>query len=153
MHRRNFVAAIGGMSIVSLLAGEAAAEPPVFRDREGRAILGYDVVMFWTAKKAVRGRDEYSFSWRGARWLFASAENQALFAANPTKYAPEYGGHCTVSMADGKLTPISEPAWSIYRGRLFLNYSKRVKDTFDFGSTDGFVQKADDNWKAKYANL
>lgn len=153
MHRRRLAATLVGAAIGASLTLPAAAEPPVFRDNEGRAILGYDVVAFWTEKKSIRGRDEFSVAWRGARWLFASAENKAQFAADPAKYAPEYGGHCTVSMAGGKLTRIREPAWSIYRGKLYLNYDKRVKDTFDFNDTNGFVRDADQNWRAKYANL
>lgn len=153
MKRRLVLRAILAGPAVVLAARDAAAEPPVFRDSQGQAVLGYDVVAFWTEKKAVLGNAANSFTWRGALWLFASPGNLALFAANPAKYAPEYGGHCAVSMASGKLTSIGEPAWSMVQGRLYFNYDKRVKETFDFRGTESFIKRADDNWKSKYGNL
>jgi YHS domain-containing protein len=143
----------GSALVIVFATREAAAEPPVHRDNEGRAVLGYDIVAFWTEKKAVPGSPAYSFNWRGARWLFSSPQNLALFASDPLKYAPAYGGHCAVSMAEGKLTKIAKPSWSLYQGRLYFNYDDRVKQTFDFKNTSDFVRRADENWAAKYANL
>ncbi len=59
----------------------------------GVAIKGYDTVAYHTEGRAVKGQRKYSQKWNDARWYFASAENLDLFAANPERYAPQYGGY------------------------------------------------------------
>jgi YHS domain-containing protein len=58
----------------------------------GVAIKGYDTVAYFTEGGAIKGKKEFEFKWQGARWRFASATNRDLFAANPERYAPKYGG-------------------------------------------------------------
>lgn len=59
----------------------------------GVAIKGYDTVAYHTENRAVQGKSEYSHTWADAKWYFASAENRNLFAADPERYAPQYGGY------------------------------------------------------------
>ena len=59
----------------------------------GIAIKGYDTVAYYTEGRAVKGDSQYSYAWNDAKWYFKSAENRDLFAANPEKYAPQYGGY------------------------------------------------------------
>ena len=57
------------------------------------AIEGYDSVAYFTQKKAVPGRLEFSYRWKNAIWQFASAQHRNMFANNPEKFAPQYGGY------------------------------------------------------------
>ena len=57
------------------------------------AIEGYDSVAYFTQKKAVPGSAEYTHRWKNAIWQFASAQHRDLFANNPEKFAPQYGGY------------------------------------------------------------
>jgi YHS domain-containing protein len=59
----------------------------------GVAIKGYDTVAYHTENRAVRGKSEFSYTWSDAKWYFASAKNRDLFAADPERYAPQYGGY------------------------------------------------------------
>ena len=59
----------------------------------GVAIKGYDTVAYWTEMEAKKGKRKYSHNWNEAKWYFHSAENRDMFAANPERYAPQYGGH------------------------------------------------------------
>jgi hypothetical protein len=59
----------------------------------GVAIKGYDTVAYHTEGRAVKGKSEFSHKWNDAKWLFASARNRELFAADPERYAPQYGGY------------------------------------------------------------
>ena len=52
------------------------------------AIEGYDSVAYFTKRKAVPGRPEFSHHWKNAVWQFASAEHRDMFANNPEKFAP-----------------------------------------------------------------
>jgi len=59
----------------------------------GVAIKGYDTVAYHTENRAVKGNRQFSYEWNDAKWYFASAENRDLFAADPGRYAPQYGGY------------------------------------------------------------
>jgi YHS domain-containing protein len=63
-----------------------------FNQTFGIAIHGYDTVAYHTENRAVKGESEFSYEWNDAEWHFASAKNRNLFAADPDRYAPQYGG-------------------------------------------------------------
>ena len=64
-----------------------------FNQTFGIAIHGYDTVAYHTVNRAVKGKSEFSYEWNDAEWHFASAKNRDLFAADPDRYAPQYGGY------------------------------------------------------------
>jgi hypothetical protein len=76
--------------VTSVLAGDVKKK--VNTNWFGVAIKGYDPVAYFTEGHPVKGKKEFEFTWQDARWRFASAANRALFAANPERYAPKYGG-------------------------------------------------------------
>ena len=45
-----------------------------FGSPDGIAISGYDTVAFFTEKKAVDGKADYTYEWQGAKWQFAIGE-------------------------------------------------------------------------------
>ena len=71
----------------------AAGMGPVNTDRHSVAIKGYDTVAYHTEGRAVKGKSKYSHKWNDAKWYFTSAGNKDLFAADPERYAPQYGGY------------------------------------------------------------
>lgn len=111
------------------------------------AIKGYDPVTYWNNNKPQKGDKQWSFEWRGANWLFSSAENKTLFIQNPQKYAPQYGGYCAWAMADGKgrTVAIDPNAWVIYNNKLYLNYNLKVKEEW-LKTKDQDITVADKNY-------
>jgi len=59
----------------------------------GVAIKGYDPVAYHTENRAVKGKSDFTYQWNDAEWHFSSAANRDLFAADPLRYAPQYGGY------------------------------------------------------------
>jgi hypothetical protein len=120
------IAVVGGVSLISALAmsGRAAAEDVVNTGYFGDvAIKGYDTVAYFTEHKAVKGSPRYSYRWLDANWYFDSAENRDLFAREPVKYAPQYGGYCADGVSAGTITTNIDPnAWRIIDGKLYLSY-------------------------------
>lgn len=112
---------------------------------EGTALGGYDAVAYHTTGQAVRGSEAITFSYQGATWRFASAENLSLFQANPDAYAPEYGGHCAWATAQGYLAQGDPEVWRIVDGRLFLNASQGINRRW-LRDIPGFISEADANW-------
>lgn len=122
----------------------ARAESRVFTGR-GLAIRGYDPVAYFTEGQPVRGRAAFTHAWMGATWRFASAANRDLFAADPVRYAPAYGGFCAYAVSEGYTAPTDPDAWRIVQGRLFLNYSRDVQRQWE-QDIPGRVRRADENW-------
>lgn len=130
--------------IVSALP--ARAVPPVNKSRTGDvAIEGFDTVAYFTEGKPLKGSSEHTFEWQGAVWRFASDENRERFEADPNAYAPQYGGYCAYAVARNKTAGIDPEAWSIVDGKLYLNYSRKIRDRW-MKDTAGEIERADANW-------
>jgi len=110
-----------------------------------QAIRGYDPVAYFKEAKPVKGSDEYSFKWKDANWLFSSKENLDSFSLNPEKYAPQYGGYCAYGLSEGHKAPTDPNAWTIVDGKLYFNYSLKVKELWIKNPTER-IEKADKNW-------
>ena len=116
------------------------------------AIKGYDPVAYFTEKRAVKGSQNLSYDWLGARWVFSSAEHKTMFSENPVKFAPQYGGHCADGVAYGDLTRNIDPqAWRIIDGKLYLNYDQGAAAEIE--EIDGQLEKSQQNWPTIRARL
>ena len=126
-----------GFLALAWLAQPAAAEEFVNTGYFGDvAIKGYDTVAYFTEGEAMEGSHEFSHRWLGATWHFASAEHRDLFAADPVKYAPQYGGHCADGVSFGTITTNIDPrAWRIIAGKLYLNYDPGAADGLEKNPT------------------
>ena len=121
-----------------------ADTPPVF-SRRGAAIRGYDPIAYFDLGRPERGSRDHEAVWNGATWRFMSAENRDRFLADPEAFAPQYGGYCAWAVSNNYTASIDPDAWTIHEGRLFLNYSLRVRDRWS-GDIPGNVAKGDANW-------
>ena len=113
----------------------------------GKAIKGYDAVAFFKQHKAVMGADSFSYDWKGAHWLFSSAEDRDAFKRAPEQYAPQYGGYCAYGAAEGHKAPTQTDTWSIVNDKLYFNYNNNVKQSW-VKNQQALIQKADQNWTA-----
>ena len=114
-------------------------------DASGLALKGYDPVAYFTEKRPVAGKREFTATHEGATYRFASAVNRDAFVAAAAKYTPQYGGYCAFGMASGYKAPIEPDAWTIVDGKLYLNYNQSVRSRWS-SDVPGFVRKADANW-------
>ncbi len=120
------------------------ADAAVYSTDRG-AIDGYDPVAYFELGAATPGSEQFTTTWREARWLFANSENLAKFRRDPERYAPAYGGYCAYGMASGYTANTDPEAWTIVDDRLFLNFDHDVKAEWetDRGS---YIAEADVNW-------
>jgi YHS domain-containing protein len=138
--------------LVGLLSDPAWADKAVNKSSANLAIKGYDVVAYFVDSKPVRGNAQFSHSWNSATWQFASAANRDLFAKDPEKYAPQYGGYCAYAMAKNSVVDIDPDALRIVDGKLYLNYSQSVQRQF-LAEIPGLIKSANQNWPAHRARL
>jgi len=131
------------VTLVSVACREEKSALVVFETPEG-AINGYDPVSYYK-DKPVKGAPDHTYQWENATWHFSSAENLALFKAEPEKYAPQFGGYCAYGMADGHKAPTQPDAWTIVDDKLYFNYNKEVLVKWR-ENRDESIKKAVDNW-------
>lgn len=129
-----------------LIAMPVLAVPPINQSNaDAPAVKGYDVVAYFEEGAPKQGSAEFTHQWRGAEWRFASAAHRDLFAADPERYAPQYGGYCAYAMAWGGTADIDPRVWKIVDGKLYLNMSRHVQRLWE-KDVPGNVEKADINW-------
>ena len=143
MNRRNFIFAAAGTALALTTASSRAAAVNTIND--GLALQGYDPVAYFTDGKPVDGDEAITAMHEGATYRFASAQNRDLFVSNPDKYAPAYGGFCAYAAARGYQAPIDPTAFTVVDGRLYLNYSKRVRGKWE-EDIPGNLKKSEKNW-------
>lgn len=114
-------------------------------DENDIAIQGYDPVSYFSASTAQQGADQYTATYKNAIYKFTSAENRDKFRADPTRYAPQYGGFCAFGTAMGKKFDTDPNAWKIVDNKLYLNLNKDVQQRW-LEDVPGFIQDANQNW-------
>lgn len=137
--------------LASLMAAQAALASDDFAGkqiftRDGIALGGTDPVAYFTEGKPVQGSPDFSAEYKGATWHFASAEHRDLFTADPTAYAPQYGGYCAFGVAAAERKIETDPeAWSIVDGKLYLNYTLPTQERWN-QDIPGYIATADQVW-------
>jgi len=114
------------------------------------AVQGYDVVAYFTSATASKGRPDLASMYRGVTYHFATDANRRLFAADPERYLPTYGGWCASAMgAKGTKVEIDPKNFKVKEGRLFLFYKSAFGDALkDWNKHEQqWEPAADTNWK------
>jgi YHS domain-containing protein len=147
MKRAFPVSGVMGRSIVALLFAVTAATAAAgeFFEKDGVALRGYDPVAYFKAGQPTRGSAQYKADYKGSTFHFASQANRDAFAADPARFAPQYGGYCAYGTANGYKAAIDPAAFTVVDGKLYLNYNRDVQQQWS-KDIPGFISKADKNW-------
>ena len=97
---------------------------------EGVALAGYDTVAYFTESEALVGNPAYTHEWQGVTWQFSSADHRDLFAASPTDYAPQYGGFCSLNVAEGTRMDPDMTIWEISENKLYFYANPWAMETW-----------------------
>jgi YHS domain-containing protein len=131
--------------LTSLLLNSCKEKQPEIYSTSSVAINGYDPVAYFTQNKTVKGVSEFSYEWKGTNWLFSSKTDMDLFSSDPEKYEPQYGGYCAYGCSKGKKATTDPQAWTIVDGKLYLNHSQQVKETW-LKDQNQRIELADKYW-------
>ncbi len=143
--RRTAIVAFVVSAALAPIPAAAAEKDPIFATRGDLAIRGYDPVAYFTEGEAVKGRKEFTLGWQGADWRFASEENRNLFADDPEKYAPQYGGYCAWAVSRNYTAPTDPDAFTVVGDKLYLNYNRKIMEQW-LEDRDANIESADGNW-------
>jgi len=139
------------LTIVAWLAFTAAGQADglvttiVTDPLTGIAIDGYDPVSYFTDPEPAQGLPDYEYDWGGVPWYFESAANRDVFMRNPEVYAPQYGGHCLMSLSRGFLSDGQPRLYAIDGLKLYFFYSTANRDAFLL-SREAAIKQATANW-------
>ncbi len=150
LNRRTVVVAIAALGVGTYLGlphvFPVTGEGLMYYTEDGLALRGTDPVSYFTKGAPEQGTPEHAVDWSGATWLFASAEHKAAFEADPTRYAPQYGGYCAWAVAEkGKLYSTRPENWAIVDDRLYLNFNDGVQAKWNKDRV-GFIALGDQRW-------
>jgi YHS domain-containing protein len=115
----------------------------------GTALDGYDPVAYHLSSRPLKGNARYAVDWNGAKWLFVSAENKALFEASPEKFAPEFGGFCAYAVSKGLTAKIEPDAWRIEHGRLYLFNDQSIRDAWVGELSQDVIGRGEKAWATR----
>jgi YHS domain-containing protein len=114
-------------AILGAAALAATALAATAADNLRVVLKGYDPVAYFTDGKPVKGDPKYAYDWDDGRYHFANAKHRDMFAGNPDKYAPQFGGYCTGSMSRGVRNEGDPEGWTIKEGKLYVFGDKKWK--------------------------
>ncbi|MEO0813456.1 MAG: YHS domain-containing (seleno)protein [Myxococcota bacterium] len=140
---RTFMIAAAFLSVIGFVSQAQAGE--IFAPKDNIAIRGYDTVAYFEDGRPVKGSPEHQVSWKGATWLFASAQHKATFEQNPAKWAPQFGGWCAYAVANGRKAKTEPDAFTIVDGKLYLNYDLKIQSKWRSNQA-AFIKKGHANW-------
>lgn len=130
-----------------LFTSFAMAEDPIYTSFfSNKAVDGYDTVSFFTHNRPVKGKAEFKLEYMGADWYFSTQANLDKFKAEPSKYAPQYGGYCAWAVAEKKDFAPGDPMhWTVVDGKLYLNYNRTIQNKW-LENQSTFISQGDKNW-------
>ena len=134
--------AVSAMTLSSL---NFAADIDMSADANDVAIGGYDTVSYFTDGTPTHGSGQYTATYKNTIYQFSSAENRNTFRANPSHYAPQYGGFCAMGVALEKKLVVDPTAWRIVDNKLYLNLNKAVQKKW-LSDVPAHLETAEDNW-------
>ncbi len=135
------------VALLSAVAFQILVAPANAEDATDHvAIQGYDVVAYFTDGKATKGSSDISLPFDGSRWQFASTAHKEMFAADPDRYMPQYGGSCAGGMVLGLLVAANPENWVIVDGKLYMiSGTKADLEAWKAHAAEN-IAAADKNW-------
>lgn len=117
-----------------------------FDNSTGLAIGGFDPVSYFTHVRPQLGSEKHEYVWKDVAWRFENEGNLEAFRRDPEIYAPRFGGHGSVALSTGHLTPGNPRVFLVMEGKLYLFYSASNKTVWQ-GMTEAQRAKAQIHWE------
>jgi len=137
------------LALTTLLLAGCGSMNVVSDGADSRLMLkGYDPVAYFTVGKPVPGKPEIKTDYQGVTYRFSSEDNRRLFIANPSKFAPQFGGWCANGMAYA--IPLGGEAqnFKIIDGKLYMFGGARSKLFFEMDQERN-LKLADQYWESE----
>lgn len=137
--------AAGGAVAGTAFAYEENSPAAVNVDKSGVGLRGHDPVSYFTGAAPRKGKPGITAKHDGVVYRFASTANRDKFAADPARYAPQFGGFCAMGAALGKKLDVDPSAWRVVNDKLYLNVNKDAQKRW-LDDVPGNIATAEKNW-------
>lgn len=114
------------------------------------AVDGYDLISYFEENRAVPGKKNFKFNFKGANYYFSSEKHLNTFKKSPQNYLPSFGGWCAYAMGEtGEKVKIDPKSFIINGNELYLFYDSMFNDTKSKWNVNpkSLEQKAKINWR------
>ncbi|MEO8590282.1 MAG: YHS domain-containing (seleno)protein [Flavobacteriales bacterium] len=131
--------------------GQSKLKPFFNVNAQGLWVEGYDPVAYFVDRKAVKGNPEFSLTYKGATFHFATKTHQELFRLEAEKYLPQYGGYCAYAIgANNEKVTVDPGTFTTIDGKVFLFYNAFFNNTLTSWNKDAtrLHRAADEHWAA-----
>jgi len=136
------------LCLALLCTSAFAAKPPVYLSKDNPyALQGYDPVAYFTLGQPRKGNKKHTFEYNDAVWLFTSDMHKQMFAQEPERFAPQFGGYCAFSVAQGTALQGKPEYWQIDNGKLYLNRTANIHERW-LERHHALAIRANANWPA-----
>jgi YHS domain-containing protein len=139
------VAGCGGMGAQNPGGGLSPVNAVATDSDDHLLLFGADVVAYFTEGRHVQGDPAYRSEYEGVDLHFASADNKALFDADPAAYLPQYGGYCANGIAFGIPWGGNAEDFMVRDGKLYIFGGDMSQRAFMLAVDDN-VALADKYW-------
>lgn len=137
----NFARLLFGILVLSIaIPAQAQKAPPI-------AIKGIDPVTYFNPGRPARGASKISYDFDESRYLFSSAKNKELFAADPERYAPQFSGLCATGLSMGMKAEADPNVFMVKDGKLYIFSSVEAREMVQKDPT--LLGKAHEAWQHK----
>ncbi len=144
---------VSAFAATAALAQSQLTEDVVNSTSRGIAMDGFDVVAYFTEGAPTKCELAHSHIYKGRKWLFSTAENRDLFAADPVAYEPQNNGWCAFAVANGYAAEVDFiDGWFIVSDKLYVTWSPEVRDRF-LAEQDTMLTNNAANWDAVHSGL
>ena len=121
--------------------------------KDGLALDGYDPVAYFPegGGEPKKGAKTRTVEYRGATYRFANDANRERFRAEPSRFAPAFGGWCAYAMASDDRVEIDPESFLIEDGSLLVFFDGFFADTRKSWKKEGpekLRPKADGFWNS-----
>ena len=143
-NKRHFA---GVLSVLLGVATIASAKEKILvnANASGVVLHGYDPVAYFTKNEAVKGSEQHKATYKGGSFYFTSEANKKLFKKDPAKYAPQYGGYCSMAVSMGQLEDADPKMFTIHNNKLLVQRNEKAHQMF-MSNPDELHRKADQQW-------
>ena len=113
--------------LVLLFSPLSFADDPVQSSYFGSvAIDGYDTVAYWTEEKAIEGNKKFSYEYKGLIGVLPLRKISICLKQIRKNTCQNTAVICAWAMSDDSLASVEGDAWTMFEGKLYLNYNQRV---------------------------
>lgn len=135
---------LASVAILSVTATYALAGD--FFEEKGVALNSYDALSYFTpAPDPIPGKKELGFDYKGSKFYFITNTHLLAFAADPERYAPQFGGFDAFGVSQGRKVGAHPRVFALVDGKLYMFSDVESRKNWK-KDVSGNVARASEQW-------